>query len=314
LSGSELSLPAAGASHAHRSPWADAGRALLRNPAGVVGLVIVGVLGLLAIIGPLIAPWDYRVQDLEAVLANGNRPLPPFSSWEHLLGTDRLGRDILSRTIDGAQVSMTVALIAQVVVVLVGVPLGALAGWRGGRTGSLIMRFTDVMYAFPELLFIILLVYVFVGTPLHRFLNGLFVVFVAIGLSAWVTMARLVRAQVLSLKHREFVDAARAVGVPGWKIVTRHVLPNALGPIVVAISLGLPAAILAESTLSFLGLGVQAPRASWGALIEQGTDYLDLYPWLVVPPMVALALALTGFTLLGDAMRDALDPRTSRRR
>jgi len=207
-----------------------------------------------------------------------------------------------------------VALIAQVVVLLVGVPIGAVAGWRGGRTETLLMRFTDVMYAFPDLLFVILLTSAFVGTEVFRWLNGLFIVFVAIGLSAWVTMARLVRAQVLNIKHREYVDAARAIGVPGFRIVTRHILPNAIGPVVVGVSVGLPGAIILESTLSFLGLGVQSPRASWGSLIQYGTQHMTLWPWLVVPPMAALAISLIGFTLLGDGLRDAFDPASSQRR
>ena len=296
-----------------RGYWADAWYRLLRSRAGQAGLVIVGLMAILAVVGPMIAPWDYRVQDLDAVRATSGRPIPPFTLPDHLLGTDNLGRDLLSRTIDGAQVSMTVALIAQVVVVLIGLPLGALAGWKGGRTEGLIMRFTDVMYAFPELLFIVLLTSAVVETEVFHWLNGLFIVFVAIGASAWVTMCRLVRAQVLSLKQREFVEAARAMGVPGHRIVLRHVLPNAIGPVVVAISLGLPAAVIAESTLSFLGLGVQVPRASWGSLIQTGAAQMDRFPWLVAPPLVALAVTLIGFTLLGDGLRDALDPRLRRR-
>jgi ABC-type dipeptide/oligopeptide/nickel transport system permease subunit len=259
----------------------------------------------------MLAPWDYRVQDIQAVLENGG-PLPPGSPG-HLLGTDRLGRDVLSRTLDGARISMTVALIAQLVVLVIGFPLGALAGWRGGRSDTLLMRFTDVMYAFPELLFVIMITSAVVETPWFRMLDGLLVVFLAIGISAWVTMARLVRAQVLSLKHREFVDAGRAIGVEGRRILQRHVLPNAISPVIVAISIGIPAAVLLESTLSFLGLGVQAPRASWGSLIADGIQYAEQWPWLVIPPMVALVVTLIGFTLLGDATRDAFDPRTKRR-
>ncbi len=298
--------------HPGRGYWAAGFRRLLQSRAGVAGLVIIAALALLGIIGPFIAPWDYRQQDLQAVVAN-HGPVPPFQPG-HLFGTDELGRDLFSRTLDGAQVSMTVALIAQVVVLLVGVPIGAVAGWRGGRTETLLMRFTDVMYAFPDLLFVILLTSAFVGTEVFRWLNGLFIVFVAIGLSAWVTMARLVRAQVLNIKHREYVDAARAIGVPGFRIVTRHILPNAIGPVVVGVSVGLPGAIILESTLSFLGLGVQSPRASWGSLIQYGTQHMTLWPWLVVPPMAALAISLIGFTLLGDGLRDAFDPASSQRR
>ena len=294
-----------------RGYWADGLYRLLHHRAGVAGLVIVGLLGLLAIVGPMVAPWDYRVQDIQPVRENGG-PLPPLSPG-HILGTDRLGRDLFSRTLDGAQISMTVALIAQVVVVGIGFPIGAIAGWRGGRTDTLLMRLTDVVYAFPELLFVIMCTSAVVDTPWFRMLNGLLIVFLAIGVSAWVTMARLVRAQVMSLKHREFVEAARAVGVSDRRILIRHVMPNAVSPVIVAISIGIPAAVLLESTLSFLGLGVQVPRASWGSLIADGIEYATRWPWLVIPPMVALVIALVGFTLLGDGLRDAFDPRTRRR-
>jgi oligopeptide transport system permease protein len=295
-----------------RGFWADALLRLRRNPAAIVGGVIVAALALVSIIGPLMMPWDYRVQDLEAVVANGGRPLPPGSPT-HLLGTDRLGRDLLSRTIDGTQVSMSVALASQIVVVLIGLPIGAAAGWFGGRVDTLLMRLTDVVYAFPEILFIIIVTTAFISTPIGRIQSGLLLVMLAISLSAWVTMARLMRAQVLSLRNREFVDAARAMGVSDLRILTRHVLPNAIGPIVVAVSLGIPAAILAESTLSFLGLGVQMPRASWGSLIDDGTELMARAPWLVIPPVVALVITVVGFTLLGDALRDAFDPRRTDR-
>lgn len=295
-----------------RGFWVDARVRLRRNQAAIVGGAIVLLLGVTAIIGPFVVPWDYRVQDLDAVVANGGRPLPPLSP-SHPLGTDRLGRDLLSRTIDGTQVSMSVALASQIVIVLIGLPVGALAGWFGGRTDTLLMRLTDVVYAFPEILFIIIITTAFVSTPVGRILNGLLLVMLAISLSAWVTMARLMRAQVLSLRSREFVEAARAMGVSDQRILLRHVLPNAIGPIVVAVSLGIPAAILAESTLSFLGLGVQVPRASWGSLIDDGTELMARAPWLVVPPVVALVITVVGFTLLGDALRDAFDPRNRER-
>jgi oligopeptide transport system permease protein len=296
-----------------RGFWGDAFARLLHNPAAIVGGLIVLFLVLVSIIGPYVIPWDYRVQDLEAVVANNGRPLPPLSP-EHLLGTDRLGRDLLSRTIDGTQVSMSVALASQLVVILIGLPIGALAGWFGGRVDTLLMRFTDVFYAFPEILFIIIVTTAFISTPFGKVLNGLLLVMLAISLSAWVTMARLMRAQVLSLRNREFVEAARAMGVSDFRIITRHVLPNAIGPIVVAVSLGIPAAILAESTLSFLGIGIQMPRASWGSLIDDGTELMARAPWLVIPPVVALVVTVIGFTLLGDAARDAFEPRNSERK
>jgi ABC-type dipeptide/oligopeptide/nickel transport system permease subunit len=278
----------------------------------VAGLVIVIALIVVAAVGPLVVPWNYADQDLEAVVANGG-PLPPGSPG-HVLGTDALGRDLLARTLDGAQVSLTVALVAQLVVIAIGVPLGLIAGWRGGLVEATLMRFTDIIATFPDLLFIVMIQAAIVDTPFFTVLNGLLATFVAIGLIAWVGTARLVRAQTLSLKQRDDIEAARAIGVTEGRILRRHILPQALGPIAVAVSLGIPMAILAEATLSFLGLGVQIPRASWGSLIDGGIDNITRAPWLVFPPMIALGIALVGFTLLGDGMRDAFDPRTSSRR
>ena len=294
-----------------RGFWGDTVRRLLRTPAGVVGLVIVTALILVAFIGPLLLPYNYYEQDLDAVIAYGG-PIPPGVVASHPLGTDVLGRDLLSRTVDGAQVSLTVALIAQLVVLAIGVPIGLLAGWRGGKTETGLMRATDIIGTFPDLLFIIMIQAAIVGTPFFTMVNGLLATFIAIGLISWVGTARLVRGQTLSLKQREDVEAAKAVGVPGGRIVRRHILPQAMGPIAIAVSLGIPMAILAESTLSFLGLGVQIPRASWGSLIDIGIDNIQIAPWLLFPPMIALGTALIGFTLLGDGLRDALDPRSAR--
>jgi oligopeptide transport system permease protein len=294
-----------------RGFWGDTIRRLLRTPAGVVGLVIVTALVLIAFIGPLLLPYNYYEQDLDAVIAYGG-PIPPGVVASHPLGTDVLGRDLLARTVDGAQVSLTVAFIAQLVVLAIGVPIGLLAGWRGGKTETGLMRATDIIGTFPDLLFIIMIQAAIVGTPFFTMVNGLLATFIAIGLISWVGTARLVRGQTLSLKQREDVEAAKAVGVPGGRIVRRHILPQAMGPIAIAISLGIPMAILAESTLSFLGLGVQIPRASWGSLIDIGIDNIQIAPWLLFPPMIALGTALIGFTLLGDGLRDALDPRSAR--
>jgi oligopeptide transport system permease protein len=195
------------------------------------------------------------------------------------------------------------------VIIGIGVPIGALAGWFGGRLDNLLMRFTDIIYAFPDLLFIILLSVAFRETFLGRALDGLLLVFVAIGLTSWVTVARLVRGQLLALKETEFVEAARAIGVPDRKIVTRHLLPNGIGPIIVAVTLGIPSAILAEATLAFIGVGVQPPRASWGSLIAEGQKYIRSEEHLVLFPAIAIALALISFTFLGDGLRDALDPK-----
>ena len=288
--------------------WRDAWSRLRRNRLALVGLVGVFLLALAAVFGPMIAPYPYQEQDLKAIAANGFRPLPPGSPG-HLLGTDQLGRDILSRLLDGAQISMTVALVVQFVVLFIGVPIGAAAGWMAGRVDSFLMRFTDVIYAFPDLLFIILLSVTLHDTPLGQAMNGLLLVFIAIGLTSWVTVARLVRGQMLSLKETEFVEAAKAIGVSDRNIVTRHLLPNGSGPIIVAITLGIPGAILAEATLAYIGIGVQPPRASWGTLIAEGQKFIRSDPHLVFFPAVCIALALVCFTFLGDGMRDALDPK-----
>lgn len=288
--------------------WRDAFARLRKNRLAMVGLILVIALFLIAVLGPILAPYPYQAQDLKAVVANGGRPVPPGGAG-HLFGTDTLGRDLLSRLLDGARISVTVAIVVQIVVLVIGVPIGALAGWFGGRTDNLLMRFTDVMYAFPDLLFIILLTVAFRETAFGKALDGLLLIFIAIGLTSWVTVARLVRGQILSLKESEFVEAARAIGVSDRKIVTRHLLPNGIGPIIVAVTLGIPAAILAEATLAYIGIGVQPPRASWGSLINEGQKVLRGDPHLVTFPAICIALALISFTFLGDGLRDALDPK-----
>jgi oligopeptide transport system permease protein len=288
--------------------WHDAFRRLLKNRLAVLGLILVITMFVLAIFGPMLAPYPYEEQDLAAVLANAGRPVPPGVAG-HLLGTDQIGRDLFSRLLDGARISMTVAIVVQIVVLFIGVPIGALAGWFGGRLDNFLMRFTDVMYAFPDLLFIILLSIAFKETVFGKALDGLLLVFIAIGVTSWVTVARLVRGQLLALKETEFVEAARAIGVSDMRIVTRHLLPNGMGPIIVAVTLGIPAAVLAEATLAFIGIGVQAPRASWGSLVADGQRVMRGDPHLVIFPAIAIAIALISFTFLGDGLRDALDPK-----
>jgi oligopeptide transport system permease protein len=288
--------------------WSDAFGRLIKNRLAILGLIIVILFLLAGVFGPILAPWDYRVQDLAAVSANLGRPLPPLSP-NHLLGTDSIGRDLFSRLLDGARISASVAFVVQVVILAIGVPVGALAGWFGGRLDNLLMRLTDVIYAFPDLLFIILLSVAFRETFFGQALDGLLLVFVAIGITSWVTVARLVRGQLLSLKETEFVEAAKAIGVRDRRIVTRHLLPNGMGPVIVAVTLGIPGAILAEATLAYIGVGVQPPRASWGSLIAEGQKYVRSEPHLVVFPAICIALALIGFTFLGDGLRDALDPK-----
>ena len=288
--------------------WSDAFGRLRKNRLALLGLFMVIFLLFLGVVGPFIAPWPYAYQDLKAVVAGGGGPLPPGSPG-HLLGTDQLGRDLLSRLLDGARISVSVAIVVQIVIIGIGVPIGALAGWFSGRLDNLLMRFTDIIYAFPDLLFIILLSVVFRETAFGRAMDGLLMIFVAIGLTSWVTVSRLVRGQLLSLKETEFVEAAKAIGVTDRKIVTKHLLPNGVGPIIVAVTLGIPAAILAEATLSYIGIGVQPPRASWGSLINDGYKYIRSEPHLVVFPAICIAAALASFTFLGDGLRDALDPK-----
>jgi oligopeptide transport system permease protein len=294
--------------------WGDAFRRLLRNRLAIVGGIIVLFLVFVAVFGPALTPWEYAEQHTDEIIQAGGVPLTPMQQLEgvdhvHVLGTDQLGRDLLSRLMDGARISMTVALVVQTVVLLIGIPVGAAAAWFGGRMDNFLMRITDVVYAYPDLLFIILLGVAFRETFFGQALDGLLLVFVAIGLTAWVTMARLVRGQLLSLKEQEFVEAARAIGVPDRKIVNRHLLPNSSGPIIVAVTLGIPAAILAEATLAFIGIGVQPPRASWGSLVADGQAYIRSFPHLVIFPALAIAAALISFTFLGDGLRDALDPK-----
>jgi oligopeptide transport system permease protein len=297
--------------------WREAWGRLRKNKLAVVGLIGVIILMFAGIFGPILAPFPYDFPDKVALKANGFKPLPPMTSgflpdgttaW-HLLGTDQLGRDLFSRLLDGARISMTVALVVQFVVLFIGVPIGAMAGWFAGRVDSFLMRFTDVVYAFPDLLFIILLSVTLKDTPLGQAMDGLLLVFIAIGLTSWVTVARLVRGQMLSLKETEFVEAAKAIGVSDRNIVTRHLLPNGNGPVIVAITLGIPGAILAEATLAFIGIGVQPPRASWGYLVADGEKYIRSAPHLVLFPAICIAVALLSFTFLGDGLRDALDPK-----
>lgn len=308
---SRTTAVAPGSVEARRSTgiWRDAFGRLIKNRLAILGLLFVGFLVVLGVLGPRFAPWPYDLQDTPAIIANNYRALVPLQSPAHLLGTDRLGADILSRIMDGAQISLSVALVVQIVVLTIGLPIGAMAGWFGGRLDTYLMRFTDVMYAFPDLLLIILMSVAFRDTAFGRLYSGLFLVFVAIGLTSWVTVARLVRGQLLSLKEMEFVEAAHALGVRDRNIVMRHLLPNAIGPIIVAVTLGIPGAILAEATLAYLGVGVQPPRASWGSLIAAGQPLIREAPHLVYLPGIMIALALMSFTFLGDGLRDALDPK-----
>ena len=282
--------------HRQRSLWSDAFERLRRNRAAMVALGVIILLALIAIFAPVIAPYDpYALQP-------GGSDLPPSAAFK--LGTDTVGFDELSRIIYGARISLSVGIFVQVLILAIGVPIGAIAAYAGGRVDNLLMRFTDVMYAFPDLLFVIIFMAAF-GPSLKN-------IFLAIGLVSWVGMARLTRGQLLSLKEKEFVEAARAIGCPTWRILFRHLLPNALGPLIVAVTFGVPGAIFIEAALSFIGLGVQPPTATWGGMVNSGYSIIFSDAALVVYPAVAIAITMMSFTFLGDGLRDALDPRATR--
>jgi ABC-type dipeptide/oligopeptide/nickel transport system permease subunit len=272
--------------------WHDAARRLGRNRLAVAGGVVVAMLLLVAVVADVLAPWPYTKTNFDRLVE------PP--SLDHPLGTDQVGRDLLSRMIYGARVSMLVGLGAQVIVIAIGVPIGLLSGFVGGRVDVLLTRVVDVMYAFPRLLFVILV--------MSMLGAGLANIFIAIGLTGWVGIARQTRAQVLSLKQKEFVEAARALGIGGHRLLLRHVLPNALSPIVVAVTFGIPEAIFTEAALSFIGVGINPPTPSWGQMVGEGQQYL-LSAWhLCVVPSAAIAITMLAFTFFGDGIRDAIDP------
>jgi oligopeptide transport system permease protein len=297
-----------------RGLWRDAWYRLTRNRAAVVGLVFVVLLVLASLLANVLAPYTFDRQDLDSA------DLGP--SGAHLFGTDQLGRDLLSRLLYGSRISLAVALIDVLIVLAVGVPLGLAAGFFGGWVDTLVMRAVDVLLAFPNLLLVIVVItylravldqgqgpILAVLGGLDKVSGGLIGVFIAIGLISWLTVARLVRGQVLSLKEKEFVEAARMVGGTNLRIMSRHLLPNTLAPVIVAATFGIPAAIAAEAGLSFLGLGVRPPYPSWGILIAEGLRVMRAFPHELIFPAVILAVTLICFNFLGDGLRDALDPK-----
>ena len=297
-------LPEVCEPRAHHTLWSDAWIRLRRNRLAVVGAVIILFIALAAILAPFITRYDFAKQDYDSILLSPNA--------QHWLGTDGLGRDVFARLLYGARTSLAVGLFTQLIVIAIGLPIGAFAGSIGGRVDNLLMRFVDIMYGFPDILLIILLSAVLRGTSFAKLGGGIFVIFLAIGLVAWVNIARLVRGQVLSLKQRDFITAARAMGGNSRYITIRHLLPNSLGPIIVAVTFGVPRAIFAEAALSYIGIGVRPPTPSWGAMIRDGYDVLFAAPYLVVVPAMAIAIIMLAFTFLGDGLRDALDPRLRR--
>jgi oligopeptide transport system permease protein len=275
------------------SLWRDAWRRLLRNRMAVASAVVLVTVGILTLLAPgLPGLADPDVQDL---VLGATAP-----SARHPFGTDLLGRDLLARVLYGGRVSILVGLVATAVSFLVGITYGAVAGYFGGRLDDAMMRFVDVLYSLPYMFLVILL--------MVYFSRSLWMLFAALGLVQWLTMARIVRGQVLSLKAQEFVEAARAVGAGSTHVIFKHLIPNALGPIIVYATLTVPAVMLQEAFLSFLGLGVQPPSASWGTLVNEGAGVMAFFPWMVVFPGLALATTLFCLNFLGDGLRDALDP------
>lgn len=277
-----------------RSLWDDARRRLLRNKAAVTGMVVLAAMVLLAVIGPWLVPFDYDTVTKTDVW------MPPLNGG-HLLGADSLGRDLLARLLAGLGVSLAIGVVATSVSLVIGVAWGATAGYLGGRIDEVMMRVVDTLYSLPFIFFVILL--------MVTFGRNILLIFLAIGAVEWLTMSRIVRGQTLSLKSKEFIEAARAAGLSSGQIIARHIVPNLLGPVVVYVTLTIPAVIIAESFLSFLGLGVQPPMASLGTLIATGAQDMEMAPWLLVFPSATMVVTLMAFNFIGDGLRDALDPK-----
>jgi oligopeptide transport system permease protein len=279
---------------AGRSLWDDARRRLLRNRAAVGGMIVLCLLVVAAIVGPHLTAYTYDEINKNDVwmgpLQNG-----------HLIGTDSLGRDLMARLLMGLRVSLAIGLVATAVSLIIGVAWGAVAGFVGGKLDELMMRVVDILYSLPFIFFVILL--------MVTFGSNIILIFVAIGAVEWLTMSRIVRGQTLTLKHKEFVEAAHAAGLTQGAIIAKHIVPNLLGPVVVYVTLTIPAVILAESFLSFLGLGVQPPMASLGTLISNGAQDMELAPWLLIFPSLTMVVTLMSFNFIGDGLRDAIDPK-----
>lgn len=278
------------------SLWGDAWHRLRRNRLAIVGGAVLVLVVLACAIGPFVSPYAYEEQDLLNTFS------PP--SEQHWLGTDQLGRDLLVRIMTGGRISITVGLVATLVALTIGVTYGAVAGFFGGKIDSVMMRVVDILYALPFTIFVILLM-VFFG-------RNIFLLFFAIGAVEWLTMARIVRGQIMSIKRMEYIEAARSLGLGRRRIIFRHMIPNILGPIIVYTTLTIPAVMLLEAFLSFLGLGVQPPMSSWGVLIKDGAEKMEEFWWLLVFPGTLFSLTLFSLNFLGDGLRDALDVRAAK--
>jgi oligopeptide transport system permease protein len=273
----------------------NAMRRFVANRVALVGCILLAIMGCASLFAPFIAPYTVEAQNLAlgAAFSNGNHPL----------GTDILGRDLFTRILYGGRVSFAVGICATLVSVVIGVAWGAVAGWAGGKVDAVMMRFVDIIYAFPFTIFVIILMVFFE--------RSLVLLFMAIGAVEWLTMARIVRGQVMALRHREFIEAAVGLGIPRRQIILRHIIPNIAGPVIVYATLTIPSVMLLEAFLSFLGLGVQPPASSWGILIREGAESMEVYPWLIIYPGIALSATLFALNFIGDGLRDALDPRTA---
>ena len=278
------------------SLWQDAWRRLRKNQLAVIGGITLMLVTLLCLLAPLVSPYGYEQQDLVLGAA--------APSAQHWLGTDVFGRDLLTRLLYGGRISLLVGLIATGVALVIGVTWGAVAGYAGGRVDAFMMRFVDIVYALPFMIFVVLLMVVF-G-------RNLLLLFLVIGAVEWLTMARIVRGQVQVLKQQEFIEAAISLGLPRWTIIRRHLIPNAIGPVIVYTTLTIPAVMLLEAFISFLGLGIQPPQSSWGSLISDGVETMEEYPWLLIFPGLTLSVTLFALNFLGDGLRDALDVRASK--
>jgi len=298
------------------SLWKDAWRRLLKNKLAVFGLVVVVITALISLIGPPLIKagtgftYDYIPSDVNLI-----KSIPPFRSadgsfsWIHPMGTDNSGRDLLARVLLGGRISLLVGVISTIVSLIIGVSYGATAGYLGGRIDNWMMRLVDVLYSLPYIILVIVLLAMFRSSTA---IGQVVLLFIALGSVSWLTMARIVRGQVLSLKNQEFVLAARATGVSTTRIIFRHLVPNTLGPVIVYATLTIPQVMLTEAFLSFLGFGVQPPMASWGSLAAEGIQNIGIFPWQLLFPGVTMALTLFSLNFLGDGLRDALDPQMKR--
>lgn len=271
----------------------DAWRRLKQNKLAMAGLIVIGLIALLAVFGPLVSPYSYSDQ----ILTDANQE-PSAAHW---FGTDSLGRDLFTRILYGARISLSIGVVASLINLSLGVVYGGISGYFGGRVDNVMMRIVDILYGIPLLLYVILLMVLL--KP------GLTNIFIALGLVYWLQMARIVRGQVLALREQEYIMAARLIGAGSWRIILRHLIPNAMGPIIVSLTLSIPEAIFTEAFLSFIGLGVSAPMASWGVLASESLAGLRSYPHQLFFPAVAISLTMLSFNFLGDGLRDALDPR-----